>query len=297
MNKTKIEWCDSTWNPVTGCLHGCEYCYARKIANRFGEHKEGKGIVELHWKRDNPYPYDFYPTFHKYRLDEPSKKTKGVNIFVCSMADLFGDWVPDEWIKEVFESCEKAPQHNYLFLTKNVERYDKAIDNYACEDRNSQDCIELFDNFWFGISVTNRQDLLKIEQLADLEEGNRFLSIEPILEPLELHFTNDRCPICGSSEVYQDNAKTCLGLPEWHCDCCCEWDSVDGKDLKPSIDWIIIGAETGNRKDKVIPEKEWIDEIVQEAKRYNVPVFMKDSLISIMSEKNMLREFPEELRR
>ena len=139
--------------------------------------------------------------------------------------------------------------------------------------------------------------MLKIEQLADLEEGNRFLSIEPILEPLELHFTNDRCPVCGSSEVYQDNPKTCLGLPEWHCDCCCEWDSVDGKDLKTSIDWIIVGAETGNRKNKVAPKKEWIDSIVEQGKIFNIPVFMKDSLIPILGEENMLREFPEGLRR
>lgn len=45
MDKTKIEWCDSTWNPVTGCLHGCEYCYARQIAERFrgeGRFKRGR---------------------------------------------------------------------------------------------------------------------------------------------------------------------------------------------------------------------------------------------------------------
>lgn len=296
MNKTKIEWCDSTWNPVTGCLHGCEYCYARKIAIRFGQHKVEEGVVELHWKRDNPYPYDFYPTFHKYRLDEPSKKTNGQNIFVCSMADLFGDWVSQEWINEIFTACNDAQQHNYLFLTKNVKGYEKAIDNYACEDRGSEDCYEFFKNFWFGISVTNRQELLKVEQLADLEEGHRFLSIEPLLEPLEMHFTKDRCPVCGSSELYQDNPMTTVG-PEWHCDCCCEWDSIDGKDLKPSIDWVIIGAETGNRKGKIIPKKEWIDNIVDECERYGIPVFMKDSLVSIMGEENMLREFPEGLRR
>ncbi|MFR1061782.1 MAG: DUF5131 family protein [Enterocloster sp.] len=58
------------------------------------------------------------PTFHKYRLNEYQNK-KSRNIFVCSMADLFGEWVPDEWIEEVFEACDNAPQHNYLFLTKN----------------------------------------------------------------------------------------------------------------------------------------------------------------------------------
>ena len=81
MLKTKIEWCDSTWNPVTGCLHGCEYCYARKIADRFGgnftmsrcsEH----GFLELYAKADNPYPDKFSPTFHRYRLNQPQKWVK-----------------------------------------------------------------------------------------------------------------------------------------------------------------------------------------------------------------------------
>ena len=112
MNKTKIEWCDSTWNPVTGCKHDCPYCYARRISARYGgwttggkkitanfgkapaelkdplllEHSDGKVTVA-------PYPFGFEPTFHRYRLDEPARKTKGQTIFVCSMADLFGKWV------------------------------------------------------------------------------------------------------------------------------------------------------------------------------------------------------------
>lgn len=97
MKKTKIEWCDSTWNPVTGCLHGCEYCYARKIANRFGTlykygiEPEDEGLTfdmldaerfcELNEPERNgkgkiePYPANFFPTFHRYRLDEPNRWT------------------------------------------------------------------------------------------------------------------------------------------------------------------------------------------------------------------------------
>jgi len=130
MNKTKIDWADSTWNPVTGCLHNCEYCYARKIANRFGGKymPYGNGINILDTQFDgekgiDPYPFKFEPTFHRYRLDEPKRKTKGKTIFVGSMCDLFGEWVPDEWIQEVFKACEDAPQHRYLFLTKNPKRY------------------------------------------------------------------------------------------------------------------------------------------------------------------------------
>ena len=128
MQKTKSEWCDSTWNPVTGCLHTCEYCYARRIAERFGTlnkgpqpEDEGLSFVpdepERFWELDEPvrneagkiepFPADFYPTLHRYRLNEPARNKKPQNIFVCSMADLFGEWVPDEWIEEVMNACLK----------------------------------------------------------------------------------------------------------------------------------------------------------------------------------------------
>ena len=146
MKKTKIDWADSSWNPVSGCLHGCEYCYARGIANRFGgynidpvgestficEKIDGTKVAMLTHQLSKidksgnvhvaPYPYRFMPTFHQYRLGEPAKWTTPRTIFVCSMADLFGDWVPYEWIQKVFEACKAAPQHRYLFLTKNPDR-------------------------------------------------------------------------------------------------------------------------------------------------------------------------------
>lgn len=159
--KTKIDWCDSTWNPVTGCLHGCEYCYARGIANRFAGCDKLSTYMpncQATWRRVNPdskpedaifevdaqcppiniffdakkqkvirriatYPWGFQPTLRRDKLSEPSNWKKPRTIFVCSMADMFGEWVPDDWIKQVFEACEAAPQHRYLFLTKNPARY------------------------------------------------------------------------------------------------------------------------------------------------------------------------------
>ena len=127
MNKTKIEYADYTWNPVTGCLHECEYCYARKQAKRFSSIvgiPNGKiHDLPINFTYKCKYPYGFDPTFHRYRLDEPSQVKTPSTIFVCSMADLFGEWVPDEWIQKIFEACADAPQHRYLFLTKNPKRY------------------------------------------------------------------------------------------------------------------------------------------------------------------------------
>lgn len=177
MNKTKIEWCDSTWNPVTGCLHGCDYCYARRIAQRFGKEMPdrsgyplthaGAHMVDNQFD-NNPYPFLFEPTFHAYRLDEPRHKSKPQNIFVCSMADLFGDWVPDEWICEVFDACKAAPQHRYLFLTKNPGRYMRLAKSGKLPEE---------DNFWYGSSVPTPGT-----QFWWSDYHNTFVSIEPMLE-------------------------------------------------------------------------------------------------------------------
>ena len=151
-NKTKIDWADATWNPVTGCLHGCEYCYARRIAERFGSNlmpiftnypvlDEPVRSGGFDCGKNQPYPFDFTPTFHRYRLDEPARWTRPRNIFVCSMADLFGEWVPDGWIQEVINACLAAPQHRFLFLTKNPGRY--------CHLERAG-IMPKGDNFWFG---------------------------------------------------------------------------------------------------------------------------------------------------
>ena len=127
MQKSKIEWTDKTWNPVTGCLHDCPYCYARGIARRFGDKTAEDGICHFvgvpYRKGVNcdgdiiPYPYGFDPTFHRYKLEAPKKVKKPSTVFVGSMCDLFGSWIPDSWIQEVFAACVAAPQHKYIFLS------------------------------------------------------------------------------------------------------------------------------------------------------------------------------------
>lgn len=263
MKKTKIDWADSTWNPVTGCLHGCEYCYARRIAERFSTAMampdfellvpmdEPHPVYELsepvrhdfHGNKREPYPYGFQPTFHRYKLDEPLRWKKPRTIFVCSMGDMFGDWVPDEWIKRVFEACEAAPQHRYLFLTKNPARYIELAEKDILPDGA--------DNMWFGSTATTPET-----EFFFSGGHNTFLSIEPILKPFH--------------------------------------DSLDaGVQACEKTDWIIVGAETGNRKDKVIPKADWIMEIVQSAEKTNTPVFMKESLRGIMGD-CFRQEFPWE---
>lgn len=261
-DRTKIDWCDASWNPVTGCLHGCEYCYAKRIAERFGSNqmpvfadypvldKPVLGIeTKEHMRKSGinsdtirPYPFDFTPTFHRYKLDEPQKWKKPRTIFVCSMADLFGAWVPDSWIEEVLAACRMAPQHRYLFLTKNPDRYDMLIDQGIITPED--------ENFWLGSTCT----VITRDGLHWNFKNHTFMSCEPILAPW---------PPAGKT----------------------------GNDPRKFPHWVILGAETGSRKDKVIPHKEWIDNAVAQCRNIGVPVFMKGSLREIMGA-DFVQEYP-----
>ena len=291
MKKTKIDWADSTWNPVTGCLHGCEYCYARAIANRFGWHANEPDINErvlyempVFDGKKQPYPFDFAPTFHQYRLGEPAAWMKPRTIFACSMADLFGDWVPDEWIKQVFEACEAAPQHRFLFLTKNPARFGR-INGWNHQYNNEY----AKDNMWFGTTITRQCELNRIRELP-YGNAHTFLSIEPILERIDLDRylptadTRWHCSYCGH---YTDTYTN-------HCGSCGRQGGYSGSFRKQPVNWIILGAESGNRKNKVTPRREWIDSIVQICDERKIPVFMKESLRGLMGD-DFRQEFPWEV--
>ena len=263
MNKTKIEWCDQTWNPVTGCYHNCPYCYARRIAKRFGGYTDAvTGVTLKHAASKRlevleeplmitdkngkpmkaPFPYGFAATLHKYRLDEPARAKKPQTIFVCSMADLFGDWVPDEWIQSVFSACKAAPQHRYLFLTKNPWRYAQLeLPGYLPDGPE----------FYFGTTLADQNKQTVNLFSADKFPPYTFLSIEPLTEPIDLTYL------------------------------------VEGKP-----DWVIIGAMTGPGSKKKQPKLQWIHQITAWARGNDIPVFMKDSLIPIVGEEGMRREFP-----
>jgi len=196
-----------------------------------------KHIMRKNGLHKAPYPWYFMPTLHRYRLNEPKKWSNPRTIFVCSMADLFGKWVPDEWIEAVVKACLAAPQHRYLFLTKNPARYMHLIDNGIIPENQP--------NFWLGSTAT-----IPETEFFYADCANTFVSIEPILA------------------------------------------RFDSPSSAP-VDWIIVGAETGNRKNKVVPKKEWIDELAEHARATHTPIFMKDSLRDLMGD-DFRQEFPWE---
>lgn len=164
---TEIGWAMWSWNPVTGCNHGCDYCYARAIATI----------------RDMAayYPAGFTPLFHHERLDAPANTPVPSRaeadpahgrVFVCSMADLFGAWVPQEWIDQVVASTVANPQWEYLYLTKFPQRYDR---------------LDLPASGWIGASVDEQHraepTLAAMRKVSGVKV--KWLSLEPLLEPIK----------------------------------------------------------------------------------------------------------------
>lgn len=160
-----IEWASFSWNPVTGCLHNCAYCYARDIANRF-------------------YKQKFEPSFLPERLSQPAN-TKPIaprwagdtgykNVFTCSMADLFGKWVPAEWIEAVLQTIADNPQWDFLLLTKFPVRMAE---------------FDYPDNVWLGTSVDYQWAVDRAEKAFTKIKGSGFngvcwISCEPMMERL-----------------------------------------------------------------------------------------------------------------
>ena len=112
------------------------------------------------------------PLFWPRRLDQPVKRKKPARIVVVSMGDLFGDWVPAEWIEQVFAACEAAPQHTYYFLTKNDKRYMDFIAQIYPQS-----------NWWMGRSSEGRGnfDALGASYIDGVGTPNNFISLEPLL--------------------------------------------------------------------------------------------------------------------
>lgn len=165
--KTKIEWCDATWNPVQGCdpiSPGCKNCYARQFAERF------RGTP------NHPYEYGFDLKFFPERLNIPSKWKKPKNIFVCSMSDLFHKDIDSDYIYKVFLEMVNNQRHIFFVLTKRPERMAEIIDNLR-----PLWPPHVMDNIWFGVSVEDEHRMWRLEALANIKGINRFVSFEPLI--------------------------------------------------------------------------------------------------------------------
>lgn len=161
---TGIEWTDATWNPVRGCTKispGCKHCYAETFAERF------RGVP------GHPFEHGFDLQLVPKALDLPKRWRRGRRVFVNSMSDLFHEEVPDDFIHRVFKVMVTCPQHQFQVLTKRAERMASLAPQLPWPD-----------NLWAGVSVENARYYSRIDCLRKLPAKIKFLSLEPLLEPM-----------------------------------------------------------------------------------------------------------------
>ncbi len=164
-SKSAIEWTEATWNPLTGCVKispGCKHCYAERMSKR------------LKAMGQNKYRNEFRLTLHEGALQDPLSWKKPQMIFTNSMSDLFHDDVPVEFVQKVFAVMRSAHWHIFQVLTKRSERL---------LDLSPE--IDWPDNVWMGVSVENSNYTFRIDHLRSTQANIKFLSLEPLLGPLQ----------------------------------------------------------------------------------------------------------------
>jgi protein gp37 len=162
--KSNIEWTEMTWNPVTGCTkisQGCKHCYAERMAKR------------LTAMGSDRYRNGFRVTLHPDLLDVPRKWRQPRVVFVNSMSDLFHEDIPDAFIQRVFATMRDCPQHTFQVLTKRAERLAALAPRLPWPH-----------NVWMGVSVEDARVVDRIGYLQKTPAAVRFLSLEPLIGPL-----------------------------------------------------------------------------------------------------------------
>ncbi|MCG8406706.1 MAG: phage Gp37/Gp68 family protein [Phycisphaerales bacterium] len=277
MQKSKIEWTDATWNPVTGCTRvsaGCDNCYAAPLTKRLASMGQEK-YQGLYGKGH----FNGKVRCHEDALKKPFEWKKPRMVFVNSMSDLFHRDVPFGFIDQVFAVMSLCPKHIFQILTKRPDRMFEYFDRYShypagLEMRWGEEAASfiqyatghvdfsdngILPNVWLGTSVENQATAdERIPHLLSCPAGVRFLSCEPLLEPVDLR---ERLTIKAVG--------------------CMSGFSSDGKQLInesntiriPGIHWVIVGGESGPGARPMDPD--WARSIRDQCVDASVPFFFK----------------------
>lgn len=182
-SKSKIEWTESTWNPVSGCTkisNGCENCYAERMAKR------------LQAMGTKGYEDGFKVTLHPDSLEKPLKMKKAQMIFVNSMSDIFHKDIPEEYIMKIFEVMNKAHWHTFQVLTKRPERLEEIANK-----------LNWTKNIWMGVTVEANDYIDRVDYLRNIEAKIKFLSVEPLIDSVDkIDYKNIDWVIVGGESGY-----------------------------------------------------------------------------------------------
>jgi protein gp37 len=261
MTKSKIEWTDRVWNPVTGCTkvsQGCKHCYAETMAERFWATqyppvKTGKIIDDYHpdtgpASGEEERPRKFTDVLvHPERLDQPSRWRKPARVFVNSMSDLFHEDVPSAFIQNVFEIMREAKQHTFQILTKRPERMLKEVRVISVYGTIRYP----IPNVWLGVSVENQATAdERIPLLLQTPAAVRFVSCEPLLEEVDL-----------LSSIFRPGIWELAG------------GTLHSAIQLRGLDWVIVGGESGPNARPMHPD--WARSLRDQCQASGVPFFFK----------------------
>lgn len=279
-DKTAIEWTDATWNPVSGCSKvspGCAHCYAERVSHRYG-------FTRQPWTAEHAAEN---VVLHPDRLEQPLHWRKPKRIFVNSMSDLFHEQVPDSFIDRVFGVMAMAPEHIFQVLTKRPERMQQYISDKGrsmavlSTTGNDEDGYHVplgawdwpLPNAWLGVSAEyQRQADERIPLLLQTPAAVRFVSLEPLLGPIDLHRLWGHVNIGGSVDMCLD-ALTGYAAPAWGGRKAIP-EGVYGRKMLDGLDWVIAGGETqGPRKRHM--KLEWAASLRDQCVTAGVPFFFK----------------------
>lgn len=179
-DKSNIEWCDATWQVVSGCSavsEGCRNCYsARLAAGRLRHHPRTAGLTRISWADGRPV-WTGEVRIHEDQLDVPMRWRRPRRIFVADRGDLFNNFVPSSFIKKVFDRMRQSPQHTFLVLTKRAYRLPSELMALG---------FGPLPNVWVGVSVEDQGTAdERIPALQSARAAVRWVSYEPAIGPVE----------------------------------------------------------------------------------------------------------------
>lgn len=282
-DKSKIEWTDATWNPITGCtVHsaGCTNCYAMQIAGTWLKHHPSrKGLTR---EVNGNHVWTGEVKFNEQWLLQPIQWKRPRDIFVCAHADLFHEKVPDEWIDKIFAVMALAPQHRFQVLTKRSDRMRRYMTDLLEGTRRvlsemsdlgandtSANCAALWGepfqrkplpNVWLGVSVEDQRAAdERIPDLLATPAAIRWLSCEPLLGPVRLFRDQSDERHCWLTGYWQE------------IDCTPDGGIAHGRG--PGLDWIVCGGESGRRARPMHPD--WARSLRDQCAAAGVPFHFK----------------------
>lgn len=249
---TKIEWCQETWNPVTGCTkisEGCHNCYAERMAKRLAG--------RYGYPKDEPFKPGI---FHQDKINLPLSWKHQKKVFVCSMGDIFHDDVDIDHQIKIFDRISQAKNITFMILTKRPENalrfciqcglIPSGLPLPACPTPSG---VEWPKNAWLGVTAENQQRAdERIPILLSIPAAVRFVSVEPMLGKIDFrkwlpHHENCRCPECYHRAFKSKPAYT--------------------------LDWVICGGESGPCARPMHPD--WALSLRDQCVAAGVPFFFK----------------------